>query len=206
MSQYSHELEIFSILDKEKITKIIDLLDESIVKDQFRTPQLQNLEKLGFTEKQSRDIIQCFFNFYSALPYPDEMNSFIDHLDFDNNVKNLVKDTFETIKKNGDKSKVTVANRLNKLQHFGHDHLHGIEAISEFRPVMVDKKLQNITTAIVVEINLQNTDHTKKTHFTFQTDLEGFEHMMQELNKQLIQIKTERQIMKEKIGDDTVGV
>ena len=55
------ELRVFSVLDHEKLSKIMDVLDENILIDQFHSSKLKNLTEMGFTPKQSRDIIQCFF-------------------------------------------------------------------------------------------------------------------------------------------------
>lgn len=204
MIEQPQELQVFSILDKEKISKIMDILDESIVRDQFKSPKIKKLEELGFTNQQSRDILECFFNFYHGLVYPDLMMELINNIDFKDDVKKLVIETFEVIRKKGDKTKVIMADKAEQLEDFGHDHLHGFKAISEFRPIIENGELRKLITSIIVEGNVQNANHTKTTSINFQTNLENFEMLVQDLNEELKRVKTEVAALKEKLGEDIV--
>ena len=206
MSEKLPALQVFSILDREKISKIMSVLDESIVTDQFHSPKLKNLERLGFTRKQSRNILECFFNLYRGLPHPDETKEFVNSLDIKDDVKQLIIESFEAMMERTDKTKVDIAITCEKLENFGHDHLHDFEVSSEFRPITKNNKLEKMVMSIIIEGSIQDAKHTKVTPINFQVDLESFESIIQELNKQLKQIKTEIKILKEKLGDDVVSV
>ena len=184
----------------------MSVLDESIVIDQFRSLQLKNLEKLGFTHNQSRDILECFFNLYRGIPQPDETKEFINSLDISDDAKQLIIESFEAIMKKTDKTKVDVTIAHEELKNFGHDHLHYFEISSEFRPIVKNNILEKIAMSIIVEGNVQNTEHTKTIPINFQVDLASFENIVQEFNNQLKRIKTEVKILKEKLGDDVIGV
>ena len=200
------ELQVFSILDREKLFKIMKIFDESIVNDQFRSPKINNLKELGFTHKQSRDIIGCFFNFYLGLQHPDEIRGVINQVNIKEDTKQLIMEAFEAVIEKGDKKMVEIAEKSDILGKFGHEHLYHFQAVPEFRPILVNNKLQKMIMSIIIEGYAHNADHTKVTPINFQTDLMGLENLIQELNKQLEYIRTGAKILKEKLGDDVVNV
>ena len=206
MSKPYSELQVFSTLDREKISKIIDVLDESIVRDQFNSSKIKDLEKLGLAHEQSRDVLKCFFNFYRGFQHPDKLKKFFNNLDIEDDMKQRIIETFEELREKADKTKVAVAVTSEKSGRFGHDHLHVLEVTSEFRPIASDDKLQKMIMMIIVEGYTQNTAHTKETPINFQIDLKSFEHLVQELNEHLKQINMEVKILQEKLGEDIVSV
>ena len=56
-------IRVFSILDKKKLFAILNVLDESVVKDQFHSLKIKSLEEIGLTNEQALDIIECFLTF-----------------------------------------------------------------------------------------------------------------------------------------------
>ena len=205
MEEQLHELQVFSILDREKISKILNVLDESIVEDPFGSPKRKSIRELGFTDRQSYDILECFFNFYRGLQYPDKIKQFIVHLDVNKDVKQLMTETFEKVIKKGNSTKVIISNKSAILKNFGHNHLHHFNVTPEFRPVVVDGKLEKMVVAIVIDGEAQRAAHTEASPINFQMDLKHFEDLVGDLNKQLEQIKIEVKILKEKLGDNVVG-
>lgn len=204
MSQQPKELEIFSILNKEKISKIIDLLDESIVEEQFDSPKLQDLEKLGFTNKQAEDILECFFNFYTNIEHYDLVMSVIDSSNLTSDTKSLTKNAYEEIRKRADKTKVKIFEEVTELEIFGHKHLHNLKVTSEFRPIVKNGKLERIVSSIVWEGSAQSKDHKTKTLINFQMNLSTFEELVKELNVDLENIKTQITTLKKQLGDNIV--
>ena len=204
MIEQTEELKVFSILDRKKISKIMDVLDESIVKDQFSSTKIKDLEELGFKHKQSRDILECFVNFYLGSQYHDEMKEIISQADVKEDMKQLIMETFEAVVEKADKTKIEIANKSESLAKFGHEHLYHFVVISEFRPLVANDTLQKMVMSIIIEGHAHNVDHTKATTINFQTDLTGFENLIQELNEQLKRIKMEVKILEEKLGDDVV--
>ena len=200
------ELQVFSILDKEKISKIVNVLDESIVRDQFNSTKIKDLEKLGFTHEQSRDIIKCFVNLYHVLQHSDRLKKFLNDVDIKDDIKQRIVNACEVLKEKADKAKVAIAITSEEARKFGHNHLHSLEITSEFRPIVEDNKLQKIIMMIVINGSMQNTDHTEKTPIDFQIELKDFENLVQELDKELKQVKMEVKILQEKLGDDIVSV
>ena len=197
-------IEMFSVLNKEQISSIINILDENIIKDPTDSTILKKLEALGFTRKESSSILEAFFNFYLALPYPDRMREFINQLDISKDTRQLILETFEKIKEKGDISKVVTATQSEDLKIFGHDHLHNLQAIAEFRPVTFNNKLQKMVVSIIVDGEIQDNAHNKPKTINFQTDFKNFETMVQSLNKQLKNITSQIKILKEKLGSDII--
>ena len=206
MSEPINEWQVFSIIEKNKIVKIIDMLDETVVKDQFRSTKIKNLEEMGFTHNQARNIIACFINFYLGLLYPDAIKKIISEIDVKEDVKRVIMETFDTVLENGDKVKVAITDKSERLGKFGHKHLYHFEAISEFRPIVANNTLQKLIVSIIIEGYSHDAAHSKATSINFQTDLAGFENLIEELNSQLKRIKTEISILQDKIGDDVVSV
>ena len=205
MSNKSRQgIEVFSILSKKKVVQIVSILDENIVKDPYDEKKIQELKKIGFTQRQSRNILEAFFNFYDALKYPERMREFIDQLKIDESTKQLIMDAFEMVLKKGDKSKVILTEKVENLKVFGHDHLHRLDAVAEFRPLTDGGKLQKIAVSIIIDGEIQNNAHANPKTINFQTDLTTFQTMVQDLNKQLDTIIIEINTLKEKLGDSVV--
>lgn len=204
MSSDPSELHVFSILNPEKISKIINLLDENIVEDQFRSPKLQDLKKLGFTIGQARDILECFFNFYISSDKHDEMITIIDNSSLTSDAKSLAKNAYEEIIKRADKTKIDILEKTADVETFGHPHLHAFKVMSEFRSIVKNGKIERIVNSIVVEGNVQSSDHQVKTPINFQMDLSVFEKFVKSLNEDLENIRNEITILKEQLGDNIV--
>ena len=181
-----------------------DILDDDILVDQFDNPKVKQLQDLGFTHKQSLDIVEGFYNLYRALTYPDRMKKFIAQVDINEDSRQLIMETFEQIMKKGDKSKAIIADKLEGLRMFGHDHLHRFEAVVEFRPITLDSKLQKIAVSVVLTGDIENNFHTKPQTIDFQMTFKAFERMMNDLNDQQKEITSQISILKERLGDDIV--
>ena len=197
-------IQVFSILNKEKISQILNILNENIIKDPYY--KIDELANLGFTKEQSLSILEAFYNFYDALKYPNRMEELISQLDIDDDIRQLIMETFEKIKEQGDKSKVIVTEKSEDLRIFGHDHLHRFEAIAEFRPLMDDNKLQKIVVTIIVDGETQNHPHNEPKRINFQTNFKQFQMIVEDLNKQLGNITMQISTLKEKLGNDIIDV
>ena len=199
-------IRVFSILDKKKLFAILNVLDESVVKDQFHSLKIKSLEEIGLTNEQALDIIECFFNFYLGLRDPDKIRAIINQTDVKEDTRDLVLEAFDEVIKKSDKTKVDLAYKSGDLENFGHEHLEHLEVTPEFRPILVQGKLQKMITSIIVEGHTHDTNHTKTTPINFQISLAKFEALILELNQQLQTIKTEVLILEEKLGGDIVSV
>lgn len=202
-SKAYQSIEVFSVLNKEKISQISNMLDESIIADPFDNNKIQELKNLGYTQGQSDKILKVFFNFYDALKYPEKMREIINNFDVNIETKQLIMETFESVLKKGDKSKVLLVDKIEKLKHFGHDHLHYLDVAAEFRTIVNGGELQKITLSIIIDGEIHNK-HTNPKIINFQTDFVTFQNFVKNLDKQLDAITTEIKILKEKLGDDVI--
>ena len=182
------------------------IIDEDVIKHPFLVSRIRKLQELGFTQKQSRDIIGCFVNFYYGIQYPNDIKELISRADVNKDAKDLIHEIFELVIKKGDIAKVMLADKCENLSKFGHEHLYHFQAVSEFRPIIQNNKLQKVVMSIVLEGYAHDANHTKTTSINFQTDLEGLENLIDELNSQLKRIKTEVSALNEKLGMDIVTV
>lgn len=199
-------IKVFAELTKEDISQISNMLDENIIRNPFDSRKIQELKNLGYTQGQSRSILEAFFNFYDALKRPEQMREFISKLDVNKDTKQLINETFEMILKKGDKSKVILVEKIENLKQFGHDHLHRLDAVVEFRPLVDDDKLQKIVLSIIIDGEIQNNAHSNPKIINFQTDFVTFQTVVNDLNKQLDAITTKIKILKEKFGDDAIDL
>lgn len=197
-------LEIFSELKKSQLLQINRIFDESIIKDPLNNDKIQELKNLGFTKKQSMAILEAFFNFYDALKHSEQMKNFIEQLEINDNTKRLIMDAFEMVLKKGDKSKVILIDKAEQLKIFGHDHLRKLDAVAEFRPLTDDGKLQKVVVSIVLDGEIQNTNHVNPKTINFQTDFATFQTMVRDLNTKLNTMRIEINTLKKKMGDDIV--
>ena len=204
MSKSPKELEIFSVLNKEKISKIIGFLDESIIKEQLSDPQLQNLEKLGFTNKQARDILDCFFNFYAGIEHYDSILSLIDSSNLTSDAKNLAKNAYEEIRQHADKTKISMFKEIEQLEQFGHPHLHYLEVHTEFRPIIKNGKIERFAASVVFDGSAQNTDHDIKTPINFQMSMNRFKEFVKDLSNELEDAESKIASLKKQLGDNIV--
>lgn len=202
----TESMEVFSILDKKKLSMIMDVIDESIVKDPFQDHVISSLQEMGFAPVQSRSIAECFFNFYLAIQYPDKLKEQIDKVDIDEDAKRLIVETFEQILKKGDKDTVTMAEKAGALALFGHKHLHEFGIISEFRPIIDNHKLQKMVVSVVVTGLAHESSRAPSTPINFQMKLSEFEDFVRLLNERLEQIKMEVETLEEKLGGDVVSI
>ena len=199
-------MEVFSILDKKKLSMIMDIIDEGIIKDPFHDSVMDNLEEMGFTQEQSRNIAECFYNFYLALQYPDKLKEQINKADVKEDTKQLIMETFEYILKKGDKDVVLITEKAEAVALFGHNHLHKFGVMSEFRPIVDNHKLQKMVVSVVVTGLAHESDRSPSTPINFQMKLNEFESFVRMLNERLEQIKMEVKTLEEKLGGDIVSV
>lgn len=200
-------LGVFSTLDKGKLSMIMDVVDESIVKSTHRSRVKDRLRRMGFAPAQSGDIAECFFNFYLALHYPDELKEWINKANVNEYTKQLIMETFEEILAKGNKDAVAMTEKSDIMALFGHKHLHGFGVTSEFRPILDDHhKLQKMVVSVVIEGYTHDGGSTAPTPLNFQMRLDEFENFVRMLNKQLEDIRMEVKVVKEKLGGDVVDV
>ena len=198
-------MEVFSVLDKKKLSMIMDVIDESIIKDPFHDQVISNLKEMGFTQGQSQNIAECFFNFYLALQYPDKLKEQVNKVDVKEGTKQLIVETFEQILKKGDKDIVAITEKAEALALLGHNHLHKFGVISEFRPIIDNHKLQKMAVSVVVTGLAHESNRSPSTPINFQMRLGEFENFVRMLNERLGQIKMEVEILEEKLGGDVVS-
>lgn len=198
-------MEVFSVLDKEKLSMIVGVMDENIIKDASRGPVIDSLEGMGFTQAQSHDIFECFFNFYLGLQYPNKLREQINNANVKEDTKQLIMETFEQILKKGNKDKVTLAEKTEILSLFGHEHLHKFGVISEFRPIIDNHKLKKVVVSVVVAGLAHKSDRSPSTEINFQMKLGEFENFVQMLNKRLEHIKMEVKALESRLGGDVVS-
>ena len=198
-------LQVFSALDHEKISDIMDILNENIVKrDSSTDVMFKRIQDLGFTTRQSSNIMMVFYNFYHALTNPNDMRKSIDQLEMSEDAKQLIQNTFERVRKKGNRSKVETALESRKMQMLGHGYLHHLEATAEFRPMTLDDKLQKIIVSVVVSGETHDGDFENPETINFQINFTDFKNMVEELNAQLEKITSQIKTLQEKLGDDVV--
>lgn len=198
-------MKVFSILDERKISMLMDVIDESIVKNPSHDRVLESIRDVGFTQVQANDIAECFFNFYSALRHPDKLKEQISNTDMKAEVKQLITETFEQILEEGDKDMVAMMEEAEGLAMFGHNHLHEFSAVSEFRPIIDNHKLQKMVVSVVVAGRVYESNSSPPTLINFQMRLGEFENLVHMLDKRLDHIKMEVRTLEEKLGEDIVS-
>lgn len=198
-------MKVFSILDKKKISMLMDVIDESIVKNPSHDRVLGSIRDVGFTQAQAYDIAECFFNFYSALRHPDKLKEQINNTDVKADIKQLIVETFEQILEGGDKDMVAMIEEAEGLAMFGHNHLHEFGVASEFRPIIDNRKLQKMVVSVVVTGRVYESSDSPPTLINFQMRLGEFENFVHMLDKQLGRIKMEVKTLEEKLGEDIVS-
>lgn len=201
----TESMEVFSVLDKKKLSMIMDVIDESIIKDPFRDQVISKLREMNFTQAQSHNIAECFFNFYLAIQYPDKLKEQINKANVKEDTKQLIMETFEQILKKGDKDVVTITEKAEVLALFGHKHLHKFGVISEFRPIVDNHKLQKVVVSVVVTGLAHESSSSPSTPINFQMKLGEFENFVRMLNERLGQIKMEVETLEQKLGGDVVS-
>lgn len=196
-------LSIFSVLTKDTISKIMNLLDENLVKDQRLTPKSDEIKKLGFTDAQLDDILECFFNFYVNIDNSDTIVGLINSSNIPENAKHLAKETFDEIKKRADKDKISTLENVTTLEDFGHPHLRNLTVVTEFRPLSKDGKIIKIVPSLV----LAGETHTyrEKSHeLNFQMNIKAAEMLIKALTEEVQTLKNEIAIFKKQFGENIV--
>ena len=198
------EYVVFENLDKKQIAILSDMFDENILIEQFTSPKLPHLQKMNFSEKQARDIIQCFFNLYSGIDVPDLVKDDIKKLKLSNDIKKNIIELFDELCSTVSTEEIAIAKKGSSLLRYGHDHIHEFSAVLELRPITQDNKLKKMLPSIVCTGEIQNYNHTKTKYLNFQIDVFQFEELVSDMNEILKEIKHDIKVLKDK-GDPIVG-
>ena len=196
-------IEVFAILNKQQIAKITNIVDESVISESSASYKLDKLKKMGFTESQALNIMECFFNFYLGLQHPNQIKNHIDHQhDLSNDAKQLALDAFEHVLAKSDKQKIQLNLEYDAVRNFGHAHLSTFKVIPDFRPIVINGQLKKMAVAIVIHGHVNDDQHQKFMQFNFQTDIDGFKKLIREFNDQLQKTEMTIKELSEKLGGD----
>ena len=204
MSEEVYELLAFSGISDETMSKIVALMDETIVKDQLGTKKIDSLIQLGFPREKAHDIITTFFNFYAGLEFPDQVNAIIDNSSLIQKEKDLLKKSYETIKKRADKNYLDILRETKEIREFGHPHLHTLDMQTEFRPIIKNGKIVKMIPSIIVSGSAYDHSQEQGSAINFQVTPEVLESILQELNEGLEKVKKEISALKNQLGDNIV--
>ena len=197
-------LEVFAILDKQKIGKIMTVLDESIIIESLEGSRLTKLKNMGFTGKQAAAIMECFWNFYYGLRHPDKIKTIIEQQGLNDDTRKLILDTFYQVLKRGDKEKIRLNMKSETARQFGHAHLVQLEIMPEFRPIIIDGKLEKIIVSIVINGHTHDDQYHKIIPINFQIDIDKLKKLIHKFDNQIQEIETTIKALSTKLGRDVV--
>ena len=196
-------IEVFASLNKQQIAKITNIVDESVISEPLASYKIDELKKMGFTESQAFNIMECFFNFYLGLQHPEKIKNHINQQQsLSNDTKQLALDAFEHVLTKSDKQKIQFNLEYDAAQNFGHAHLSSFKIMPDFRPIIINGQLKKMAVAIVVHGHINDDQHQKLVQINFQTDIDGFKKLIHEFNDQLQKIERTIKELSEKLGGD----
>lgn len=198
------DLRSFIGITPDKLSKIMELMDETIVVDQLRSPKIQKLIAMGYTENQAEDIVTTFFNFMRHIG-DTRIITIIENSKLNETEKKLMKNAFEDMSKKIDKNKIDELEKQEEIEEYGHLHLHTLNAKLECRPMFTNDKKLKLIGSVVIEGEIQDSGHENPPiPINFQLKVSSFEELVGELTKELSMIKTQIKELKEKMGEDNV--
>ncbi len=202
MSNPQSELDVFDRISNEKIIELGDFFSDEI---SYKEPNLSKLEKIlgnGFVIDDIPRLANAFYNFTIGKRNPEQIFKIIDTSKLDNDKKSMLRGIVKKIHNKTDLDKVSTSVTSRFLKSFGHPHIHGIDTVTEFRPISGDNGITKVIPSLIVSVHTHysNIDET----YSFQLELKEVEKFIEKLSSGANSLKIEMQDLRDKFGDDII--
>lgn len=91
------DMGVFDSLDRDKVDGIIEVLNDGMARDPLYGDRLRDLEKLGLSGDQARDVINWFYDFYIGARNPALMAMIMEAANAGDKGRDLAMYTFRRI-------------------------------------------------------------------------------------------------------------
>ena len=202
VSRSQSELAVFGRISKEKIIELCDFFSNEIP---YVPPDLSKLKKIlgnGFVRDDIMELGVAFYNFVIGKRNPEKIFEIIDMSKLDADKKSVLKEVVKKIHAETDLDKVSASVASGFLKVFGYPHIHGINTVTEFRPISGDSGITKVIPSLIVSVNIHDLDIDKTVNF--QLGLKEVEEFVEKLNKGVRSLKIEMQDLRDKFGEDII--